>query len=181
MVFRLHFLAVVACALALPALAASRPAVHDGVLHLALSKSAPAADEVLASPRELRLWYAEAPVEGLTSVQLSDADGNAVPIGEAEADPADPKLVVFPLRGTLAPGRYVVAWSTVGADDHDVFGRFSYGDGDERRGATRQAPCRGGASEPTARSRAPVVDRDLGGAKGRCTRSVGRLDHPSLN
>ena len=126
MISRRHFLAFVACVLALPALAAFRPAVHDGVLNLALSKSAPAADEVLASPHELRLWYTDAPVEGLTSVQLSDADGDAVPIGEAETDPTDPKLVAFPVRGTLAPGRHVVAWSTVGADDHEVFGRFSF-------------------------------------------------------
>ena len=126
MIFRRHFLAGVACVLALPALAAFRPAVHDGVLHLALSKSAPAADEVLASPSEIRLWYTEAPVGGLTSVQLSDAGGNAVPIGDAEADPADPKVVVFPMQGTLALGRHVVAWSTVGADDHEVFGRFSF-------------------------------------------------------
>ena len=126
MIFRRSFLAVAACALSLPVLAASHPAGRGGSVHLALSKSVPAPDEVVASPSELRFWYTDAPDKEGSSVQLSDEAGSAMSLGDMEGDPDDPKVLAIPVTGTLAPGGYVVAWTTLGGDGHEVYGRFSF-------------------------------------------------------
>ena len=122
---RRSYLAAALVAAALPSLAAAR---HEAAptLHLALEKSAPAADEVVTSPPEIRLWFTQAPQRGVTTIRAADPTGGAVALGDVQEDRADPKVISAPVRGVLAPGRYTVEWRTMAADGHVVGGEFAF-------------------------------------------------------
>jgi methionine-rich copper-binding protein CopC len=122
---RLSFLAG-ACVLALPAFAPDRAAAHDRDVHLALARSAPAADEMVASPREIRLWFTQAPQKGITTIRLANAAGKSVALGSIGTDPADAKVAMAAVQGMLSPGRYLVTWRTMAVDSHVVGGEFPF-------------------------------------------------------
>ena len=106
----------------LPLLAAAGPAPR----HLALSKSAPAADAVVEAPDAIRLWFTQVPQEGATSVRLLDGAGEPVALGEPVADASDGRAFTAPVPGALAPGTYTVAWRTMAADGHVIRGDFAF-------------------------------------------------------
>ena len=114
-------MAIAGCAVAL-----SGAAARDVDAHLVLTKSAPGSDEVVASPHEIRLWFSDEPDRGATSVRLSVAEGSTASVGNPEASPDDPRVIVTPVDRTLTPGLYAVSWSTTGSDGHEVFGDFTF-------------------------------------------------------
>lgn len=117
---RLRSLALVAALLVPGTLAAAT------LLHTALSKSAPAANEVVTSaPKEVRLWFTAKPELALTSIVLTKADNT--PVAKLTMAATDDSLSV---KGTiplaLAPGGYVAVWKTASPDGHVVRGKIPF-------------------------------------------------------
>lgn len=117
-------LAVVLVAALVPVL---RSTAGGAERHLALLRSAPAADSTVASPTEVTLWFTQAPQAGTTQIRLLSSEGALVPTGEATAASQDPTSFSAKIEGSLAPERYSVAWRAMATDGHVVNGEFSFG------------------------------------------------------
>jgi methionine-rich copper-binding protein CopC len=109
------------------ALLVTAGAMPAATFHTHLKKSAPAAgDSLAAPPREVRLWFSEKPEVVVSNVAVSDAAGAAVTLGKLRADSSDATQLVASVTGAMKPGRYQVAWRTMGADGHPVRGTFDF-------------------------------------------------------
>jgi len=60
-----------------------------------------------------------------SSIDVTDAQGKSVISGKAAVDAANPKHMSVSV-GTLAPGKYTVAWVAVAADGHRTQGRYKF-------------------------------------------------------
>lgn len=108
---------LVSLSLALPA---SVVAMHNH-----LTRSTPAADESVAAPREIRLWFAEKVQAPFSSIGLLAADSSKIEIGKAHATD-DPLSIAADVGKPLAAGKYIVVWRTAGDDGHAVRGKFAF-------------------------------------------------------
>jgi copper transport protein len=99
--------------------------------HANLDRSDPADGAQLgASPSRIALTFTERPDPVLSSIQLLDASGSSVALGEVRRDPADPYTLVSDVGGTLPDGTYTVAWRVVSEEDgHSTAGAFAFGVG----------------------------------------------------
>ncbi|MSR23097.1 MAG: copper resistance protein CopC [Gemmatimonadetes bacterium] len=115
-------------ALALVALVlfAARSDSSEPALHVALVRSAPAADSIVESPREVRLWLTEAPQAGTTSIRLLNSAGTLVPTDPAAPSPNDATVFSSAVTTPLASGRYTVAWRAMAADGHVETAQFNF-------------------------------------------------------
>lgn len=117
-------------ALAAAALLVSRPADSLGEFpHISLVRSVPAADTVLVEPpSEIRLWFSGVPREEATSIRIFDSSGEGAPVHvmDPAAHPEDPTVQFAPIHGSLAPGAYFVAWTTVARDGAPARGRIPF-------------------------------------------------------
>lgn len=95
-------------------------------VHLQLDRSAPEADATVASPAEIRLWFSQVPQAGATSARLLRGGAPVDALVELEPDPEDGSVFAGPVEGSLAPGRYTVAWRAMAADGHVVRGDFDF-------------------------------------------------------
>jgi methionine-rich copper-binding protein CopC len=95
--------------------------------HVHLEKSAPAANDTLATtPTSIRFWFSE-PVElAVTTAKLASASGAAIALGAATRDAAKDAPVVAPITKPLPAGSYVVTWSTAASDGHPAKGTFTF-------------------------------------------------------
>ncbi len=114
-------------ALALAAVGTLSAAVAPARFHTKLVKSAPAANDTLATaPTAISLWFNEAVDLKVTTVKVAGASG-AVKTG---ALTRDAKLkdapVVAAISSALAAGKYTVSWSVAGDDGHPVKGTFDF-------------------------------------------------------
>ena len=114
-------------ALALAAVGTLSAAVAPARFHTKLVKSAPAANDTLATaPTAISLWFNEAVDLKVTTVKVAAASG-AVKTG---ALTRDAKLkdapVVAAISSALAAGKYTVSWSVAGDDGHPVKGTFEF-------------------------------------------------------
>ena len=114
-------------ALALAAVGTLSAAVAPARFHTKLVKSAPAANDTLATaPTAISLWFNEAVDLKVTTVKVAGASG-AVKTG---ALTRDAKLkdapVVAAISSALAAGKYTVSWSVAGDDGHPVKGTFEF-------------------------------------------------------
>jgi len=99
----------------------------DGVVHLRLLSTAPAADTVLAaSPAEVRLVFSEPPQMGGTTVRLVNAAEELVASTDAAADPEDAKEVFIRPESPLPAGTYTVMWRVIAQDGHTQRGEFAF-------------------------------------------------------
>lgn len=98
--------------------------------HAAIAETDPANGEVLESaPEEIRLVFTEPPDLSLTTIEVVDATGAAVPIGPVEPVPGGSRAIRVGLQG-LGDGVYTVSWQTVSrTDGHLTSGAFSFGVG----------------------------------------------------
>lgn len=117
-----------ASVLALAILATGAASPGDGARrHTRLTKSVPAKDTVLAaSPPSIDLWFSE-PVElGASRIRLT-AGERAVALGPVTRDD-DVKDAPLSAKvpAPLAPGEYMVSWSTASKDGHVVKGTFAF-------------------------------------------------------
>jgi hypothetical protein len=96
--------------------------------HTHLTKSEPAGNDTLAnSPRMVKLWFSEQVELAVTTVKLADAAGAPVALDPvARPDTGEASPVVTAINKQLAPGGYVVTWSTAAKDGHPANGTFSF-------------------------------------------------------
>ena len=108
------------------ALALLPPRLSAAPFHLRLLKSAPEANDSVASPSALRLWFSVKPAVSITSIKLKSAAGVDIPIGK----PTFAGDVKMPVEAAIAqpltPGRYRVLWKTASTDMHPVSGEFTF-------------------------------------------------------
>ena len=111
-------------ALAVLALVALLATPHALLAHTKLVRSTPASNARLAaSPPTIDLWFSEAPMLQMTSIELLDSAGTRLPIGHVGGSGVH---LSVPLDRTLAPGRYTVVWKTAADDGHVSDGRFFF-------------------------------------------------------
>lgn len=97
------------------------------VLHGDLKSSVPKDKSRLpAAPKELRLTFTEAPEMAVTRIKLRAPGGQEIALGKFSATGEGNATVVAPIIGTLAAGKYTVAWEIAGEDGHPVDGTFTF-------------------------------------------------------
>lgn len=95
--------------------------------HARLLRSTPAENSRLdASPTSLSLWFSEKPELRFTSIRLLDSAGASLPLRAPSSLTGDPPGITVPIVGSLARGRYTVAWRTAAADGHPSSGRYTF-------------------------------------------------------
>jgi copper resistance protein C len=97
-----------------------------GAMHTHLTKAEPGVDStVTAAPKELRLWFNEAPEVALSGATIVTSDNK--PVGTVKLAATDDSLsVAGPITMNLAPGKYNVLWRTGSRDGHAVRGKYSF-------------------------------------------------------
>ncbi len=96
-----------------------------GARHLHLTKSFPAADQILQQPPDtVRLWFSEEPELALAAVGL-EGPGGKVDMGKPEPT-SDPKSFKAMVIGQLEAGSYRITWRAAGADGHAIRGRYDF-------------------------------------------------------
>ena len=96
--------------------------------HLKLKASFPAADSTVAqAPKQVELWFSEAPELPVSKIGLADAAGAEIAVGALARgkDAKSPSLVV-PVTGKVTAGKYTVTWRAGSKDGHPVNGTFSF-------------------------------------------------------
>ena len=108
----------------LAALCAALALTAPASAHAAYASSAPAFAAVLDSaPEQIELRFTQQLFrrEGANAMRLERSDdGAAIALGEVVIDNADRARMRAALLGPLAPGRYLVAWQNLSADDGDA-------------------------------------------------------------
>jgi methionine-rich copper-binding protein CopC len=94
--------------------------------HARLIQATPRAGASVAAPAGLRLLFSETIVPARSSVTLTGPGGAAAPLGPLALDPKDPRIVLVPIRGRLAPGGYHVSWRMRTPDTHTTEGDFAF-------------------------------------------------------
>lgn len=96
--------------------------------HTHLKRSDPSNGATLGeAPKAVQLWFTEKPELAATSIMLSTSGGSAVALAPlALSDGSDTAAVVAAVRGTLAPGSYVIRWRTMARDGHPARGTLTF-------------------------------------------------------
>lgn len=95
-------------------------------LHTHLVKADPAVDgTVVASPKQLRLWFSEPPEVALSGATLMKEDHSPVAVVKLAATD-DTLSVAGPVPINLDPGKYMVMWRTGSKDGHAVRGMYFF-------------------------------------------------------
>lgn len=97
-----------------------------GRFHFDLSRSEPEADAAVPAPDTVTLWFTEVPQDNSVSIRLVDSEGELVDATDPSQDAEDGRKFMIAPAGTLAPGRYTVAWRGIGSDGHTVRGDFDF-------------------------------------------------------
>lgn len=111
--------------LALAAAAALLAAATGAQAHAHLVKATPAANAVVATPKNLCLTFSEKLEPKFSGLDLMKADGQPVAVKSSVAA-KDRKTITATLAAPLAPGGYMVMWHVVSADGHRMKGDFSF-------------------------------------------------------
>jgi len=102
-------------------------AAPRSAMHTHLKKSLPAANDTVASPAMLQLWFSEKIELPFSRVTLKNLAGVPQPVGALKfADESDTAAVIVPVTATLAPGEYTVGWSAAAIDGHPAKGTFKF-------------------------------------------------------
>jgi len=96
--------------------------------HTHLKRSAPSDGATLGTPpKAVELWFTEKPELAATGITLSTSAGAPVPLAPlAMSDGSDTAAVVAAVRGTLAPGNYLIRWRTMARDGHPARGTLTF-------------------------------------------------------
>lgn len=95
-------------------------------VHTHLVKAEPGVDSTVTElPKQIRLWFNEAPEVALSSATLLKSD--STPVARVTLAATDDSLsVAGAIPVTLAPGQYYVIWKTGSKDGHAVRGRYQF-------------------------------------------------------
>ena len=108
------------------AFAALTIALPVAALHTHLVKAEPAVDSTITtSPKQVRLWFSEAPETALSGASLMKEDHTPVAVVKLAATD-DTLSVAGPVPITLEPGKYMVMWRTGSRDGHAVRGMYFF-------------------------------------------------------
>jgi copper transport protein len=90
--------------------------------------SNPAPGTILQQPpQSITMTFNEAPDPALSYIKVLDTTGAHYEIGDATANPGDPRTLTVKVAG-LHKGVYTVAWRTVASDDgHHITGSWAFG------------------------------------------------------
>ena len=94
--------------------------------HARLLKAAPRVGAAVPSPSELRLWFSEAVDLTHSNIVISGPGGARIAPGALRLDNKDQRVVIAPMTGRLAPGRYRVEWNVTSVDTHHTDGDFTF-------------------------------------------------------
>jgi methionine-rich copper-binding protein CopC len=112
---------------AISAIALMVLSVSTALAHPRLQLAGPVPGSVIkASPKSLRIQFNEAITLALSGLTLKTAAGEVVATETPDAAQADKRMLVVPLRASLAPGKYAVEWHAVGDDTHPQKGRYEF-------------------------------------------------------
>ena len=116
--YQLVAVATLGCA----ALAAAPAAKHTH-----LERSEPGADSTITvAPTAIKLWFSGPVQVRVTTVRVMGADSTPVALSAARMGTGTGAPVILDVHGTVAPGRYSVAWRTMSRDGHAVSGTFAF-------------------------------------------------------
>jgi hypothetical protein len=94
--------------------------------HGVLERTEPRSGSTVKSPpRQVRLQFTGAIEPAYSRVQVLDAGGRRVDLGDSSVDPANRTVLRVSLP-TLPPGRYKVAWRVLSIDSHVTEGDFTF-------------------------------------------------------
>lgn len=94
--------------------------------HLAVSKTMPADKSTVSeSPARVQVWFTQQPSPRVSLLEMKGPAGEEIKLGDIEIVGRD-RSIAAAVRGTLAPGRYEVAWRTAGDDGHVMRGTFAF-------------------------------------------------------
>lgn len=98
----------------------------NAAVHTHLVKAEPGVDStVVAAPKQIRLWFNEAPEVALSGATLLKADNSPVATVKMAATD-DPLSVAGNIPVALEPGTYQVLWRTGSKDGHAVRGKYTF-------------------------------------------------------
>jgi methionine-rich copper-binding protein CopC len=87
----------------------------------------PAANAVVkAAPKEIRILFSEQFALPLTGVAIASDSGQPLDTGKAGTNNNNVRQLVVPITGAVMPGKYLVLWHVVGADNVRVAGQFNF-------------------------------------------------------
>lgn len=110
--------------LALAVVLVVAPAFADA--HGVLERTEPRAGvTVRAAPTQIRLWFTGPLEPAYSRVQVLDAAGKRMDLGDAGVDAANHALLRVSVP-SLAPGTYRVVWRVLSVDSHVTEGQFSF-------------------------------------------------------
>lgn len=89
--------------------------------HAKLIGSDPAADAKVKAVKMIKLSFSEKLEPAFSGASLTDAAGRALPVPSSVTGSG---ITLLPM--SLKPGRYKVAWHSVGQDTHRMTGSFSF-------------------------------------------------------
>ena len=114
------------CTVAVLAMLSAAMPAGAASAHAFLDHAVPAVGgTVSAAPAEVRLFFSEAIEPLFSGVELTTADGAAIPTDATVVDPHDPMQLVLKVP-PLTPGRYRVRWHVVSVDTHRTEGGFTF-------------------------------------------------------
>ena len=94
--------------------------------HAQLQKAVPSVGGTVSSPSEIRLEFSEGVEPKFSGVTLKADGGAAEPLGAANVEAGDNKVLIVKVGKALAPGVYTVNWHAVSVDTHHTQGSFQF-------------------------------------------------------
>ncbi len=95
--------------------------------HAKLVKETPAHDATVPPPAEISLKFSVGVEPGFSSIEVKDASGAIVKVGNLAAAGDDKTTIAVPLPTPLAAGKYTVEWRALTAGDgHKIKGSYSF-------------------------------------------------------
>jgi methionine-rich copper-binding protein CopC len=91
-----------------------------------LSATPVAGSTVKEAPKTIRITFSEGVMAPASGIAITREDGQAISSGKTSISGANVRQITIPVTGDLVPGKYNVAWHTVGGDGVRVDGTFSF-------------------------------------------------------
>jgi methionine-rich copper-binding protein CopC len=93
--------------------------------HSLLDHADPRVGNIVKSPRIVSLWFTQNLESSFSGIEVLDAGGARMNVGNALVDSHDRKLLRAPVR-VLPPGTYTVKWHVLSVDTHTTDGVFTF-------------------------------------------------------